>query len=42
VQQTRPHPLKVPRNRQLDAVIKLLLGEGIDRAVFHEDGTVAL
>jgi hypothetical protein len=33
--------LKVACPRELEAVLKLLFGESIDRAVFHEDGTVA-
>jgi hypothetical protein len=33
--------LKVACPCQLEAVLKLLLGESIDLAVFHEDGTVA-
>jgi hypothetical protein len=41
VQHVGPHALKVACPRQLDCVVKLLLGKSIDRAVFHEHGTVA-
>jgi hypothetical protein len=41
VQHIGPHALKVASPGQLDGVVKLLLSEGVDRAVFHDYGTVA-
>jgi hypothetical protein len=41
VQRIGPHTLKVACPRQLDGVVKLLLAEGVDPAVFHDHATIA-
>jgi len=35
-----PQTLKVACPRQLDGVVKLRLGEGVDRPVFHDHATI--
>jgi hypothetical protein len=41
LQHAGSHALKVASPCQLDAVVKLLLGKRIDRAVFHHHATIA-
>ena len=42
VQHIGPHALKVASPCQLDFLVKLLLGESVHGAVFHDDTTIAL
>jgi hypothetical protein len=41
VQHVGPDTLKVACPGQLEAVLNLLVGESIDRAVFHDHVTIA-
>ena len=41
MQHIGPHALKVACPCQRDTIVKLLLGEGIEPAVFHNYATIA-